>query len=139
MNKPIVYALDLTSPKDLIKAFEISKRFEGPLYVAYVTDIEEEREDDIVYLGKSVTESYINEENKELHATMEALFQKTGVQPDDVYILNGPIGITVGKFSKHVNAQLIVVSKTHHHYLKFLGNQRDIEKHSETDVYVINS
>ncbi|GEA51621.1 hypothetical protein VIN01S_24250 [Vibrio inusitatus NBRC 102082] len=138
MNKPIIYALNLSSPQELKKALDISKRFKGPLYVVYVTDIEQEREDDIVYLGKVAAENYINAEDKELHTTMKTLFHNADVQPDDVFILNGPIGVAIGRFAKQVDAQLIIVSKTHHSYLRFLGNERAIEKHSVSDVYVIN-
>ncbi|SBO09160.1 Universal stress protein family protein [Vibrio mediterranei] len=138
MSNPVIYALNLHSPQSLKRAASIARRFEGPFYVCYVTDLEEELEDDTEYFGEVDAQAYVNKKHSELKAKIHAMIDKASLQCEDVYILNGPIALTINELAEKVSAQLIIVSKTHHKYLKWADHQRDIESRSHCDVYVMN-
>ncbi|PKF50602.1 universal stress protein [Enterovibrio nigricans] len=138
MYNKILYALDIDSKINLSKDIDIANQLNAKLYIGYATYLGESYEDDEVYFGKLTGDKIVDTKKQILEQKIVSLIDGTSIEKENIYIIDGPVGKAIDKLATSLDAELVIVAKSHHHFSLLMKNDTLIRLTTHYDFLSFN-
>lgn len=116
MYKKVLYALDIDSKPNLLKAIALADQLNAELFVGYATNLDDQLFSDDTYLGNQVGDEIVNTEKVALEKKIKDLITGTTLNRDHIYIVGGPVGMAIERLATKLSVDLVIMANSHHYF-----------------------
>ncbi|NLS14241.1 universal stress protein [Vibrio sp. SM6] len=116
MYRKVLYALDIESKENLLKAKAVADQLNTEFHIGYATNLGEVYTDNQIYFGDELGNALSEHAKQNVVNQISTLIQATDIAQKQVHIVDGPIGMAIDHLAQQLDVDLVIVSHSHPHF-----------------------